>query len=1146
VSQTPSLEYTYRAVDGAPVAVATKTLNNDGTQQTSYELYDGWLRSRQTQTPSPDGRLISDTFYGVQGEPERTFAAYPASGAPDTALSGVNQQGAVESQTRYSYDGLGRVTLERLLSGNGDGTELWHTTTAYGGDRVTVTPPSGGIPTTTISDARGRTVELRQLKPGGYTSTSYTYEPGGQLASTIGPDGKQWTYDHDLRGRRISSADPDKGTTTYGYDDLDRPTSSTDARGTTVVTTYDPAGRKTGLYEGSATGTQLAGWVYDTARKGQPTSATSYAGGQAYTATYSLYDNLNRPQRTTYSVPSSEGALAGNYLFATGYNLDGTTRSMSYASGGGLGAETVVTSYDDWRRPAKLDGNLGTYVTKTTYDPVGKPLQYQLSSGGKSAWLTYGYEYGTQRLHESRTDRENIAGVDRDAIYHYNDAGNVTSVTDTSRAGTDQQCFRYDDLNRLTDAWAQNGGTCATDPSSAVVGGPAGYRASYSYDAAGNRVGEAEYGSSGATLDARVYGYAGDPGVASGITGHQLGAVTQTGANAHAESYTYDEAGNTTSRTVGGDTQTLDWDVEGRLSTVSSDGGDTSYVYDTDGNRLLRRDPSGTTLYLPGTELRLDNASGAVSGTRYYTHGGGVIAMRTTAGVRFLASDPHGTAELQIDGSNQALTQRRFDPFGRPRGNPAGVWTGEKGFVGGTRDPDGLTHLGARDYDPDTGRFISVDPVFDLSDPQSWNGYTYADNNPATLSDPMGLCSSDACSEYNRKHHRKDNGDAAAHAGPNKYYAPSYPVRIPSEYLSASPKARRTLIRLNIVEPLKNSHPDLYRQAMAAFCSEYSDDPSCGPQAGADTVMDLLGMIPVIGSVVDVLHGASYAARGNYGEGAAYLGFLVPEVGDVGQGVKITHDLRSLGKACRRINSFIAGTLVLTADGTAKAIEKVKVGDKVVATDPKTGKTRPEPVVASFGGADYKNLVKVTVDTDGKRGHRTGVIIATEHHLFWDQTHHAWTRADRLSAGVRLRTNAVGKTVGIVSVAHAPGHPIVHDLTVVGLHTYYVDLGITPVLVHNSDPCLPGVGDVPTKVANSNMPHAAERAAERLGFEDVASARTALQGLGRSIEKNGFPEGTIPDTNPGRVLVPFGDNGYVVYQIAKNGNAVLKTVLNAR
>ncbi|WP_202627999.1 RHS repeat-associated core domain-containing protein, partial [Cellulomonas sp. APG4] len=47
--------------------------------------------------------------------------------------------------------------------------------------------------------------------------------------------------------------------------------------------------------------------------------------------------------------------------------------------------------------------------------------------------------------------------------------------------------------------------------------------------------------------------------------------------------------------------------------------------------------------------------------------------------------------------------------------------------------------VGARYYDPTLGRFISVDPVMDLTDPAQWHGYSYANNNPITNSDPTGL-----------------------------------------------------------------------------------------------------------------------------------------------------------------------------------------------------------------------------------------------------------------------------------------------------------------------------------------------------------------------------------------------------------------------
>ena len=54
-------------------------------------------------------------------------------------------------------------------------------------------------------------------------------------------------------------------------------------------------------------------------------------------------------------------------------------------------------------------------------------------------------------------------------------------------------------------------------------------------------------------------------------------------------------------------------------------------------------------------------------------------------------------------------------------------------------DATGLTHLGAREYDPTLGSFISVDPIVDLTNAQQMNGYTYSSNNPITFTDPSGL-----------------------------------------------------------------------------------------------------------------------------------------------------------------------------------------------------------------------------------------------------------------------------------------------------------------------------------------------------------------------------------------------------------------------
>ncbi|GGW69892.1 RHS repeat-associated core domain-containing protein [Streptomyces xantholiticus] len=84
-----------------------------------------------------------------------------------------------------------------------------------------------------------------------------------------------------------------------------------------------------------------------------------------------------------------------------------------------------------------------------------------------------------------------------------------------------------------------------------------------------------------------------------------------------------------------------------------------------------------------------------------------------------------------------AITRRKQLPFGGLRTEQSEAF-GPRGFVGGTNDPTGLTHLGAREYDPTLGRFLSVDPIIDYTDPAQMHAYSYAHNNPLTKSDPDG------------------------------------------------------------------------------------------------------------------------------------------------------------------------------------------------------------------------------------------------------------------------------------------------------------------------------------------------------------------------------------------------------------------------
>ena len=124
--------------------------------------------------------------------------------------------------------------------------------------------------------------------------------------------------------------------------------------------------------------------------------------------------------------------------------------------------------------------------------------------------------------------------------------------------------------------------------------------------------------------------------------------------------------------------------------------------------------------------------------TRYYAAAGNTVASRTASGLTWLANEHHGTAQVSIAAATLAVMTRRSMLFRESR-DTAPPWVNDKGFGGGTVGPTGLTHLGAREYDPTVGRFLSDDPITDTGNPQQMHGYAYANNTPVTASDPGGL-----------------------------------------------------------------------------------------------------------------------------------------------------------------------------------------------------------------------------------------------------------------------------------------------------------------------------------------------------------------------------------------------------------------------
>ncbi|WP_241833352.1 polymorphic toxin-type HINT domain-containing protein [Streptomyces caatingaensis] len=861
----------------------------------------------------------------------------------------------------------------------------------------------------------------------------------------------------------------------------------------TLYYAYDNLGRKTELHEGSANGTKLAEWTYDSVSrgKGKPASSTRFENGNAYTNRVTEYDSLYRITRSIVEIPSNEGPLAGEYLFGTTYNPSGSVQGMMLPKAGALSGDGVVYTYDKLLRPTEVIGSGGLKASVTSYSFTGKPLQAKLTGGGNFTQLTNGYEWGTQRLSTTRVDRENAPTVDKAATYTYDETGNVRAVSDAASGGMDTQCFTYDYLRRVTDEWTQSTPSCTGAPDGKLIGGPAPYWNSYTYDRTGNRLTETRHdvGGDSAKDIKRTYSYP----PAGGPQPHTLTAVNTTSPTGTAkDSYAYDPIGNTTARTIGGDKQTLDWDAEGHLAKAvqfkdDKPANNASYLYDTEGQRLIGRTDSETTLYLGLTEITLAKGSKTPKATRYLDLGNGVQAVQNDDGSgSFVVGDHLGTGQLAIDGKGKSATHRRTTPFGTPRGEQPKNWPGTKGFVGGTNDTaTGLTHLGAREYDPSIGRFISVDPLMDLGDPQQNQGYAYAHNNPATLSDPSGLAPADCWLIPGMQCTRRSDG--------------GYDQRMPGESSSSddgggddgdsggsesgvwepAPASRgMEVVYAGVEVPVKWKekkkfqevlYQEIARSCMGESINCWSDAIySGGPQA--DTALSRVRYLTYLACGYVSCPKSVSSWKEGFLAGVALWGTPGVEGGTArGQGGGSRAGGRG-GRGSPCLHSFTSGTEVLLEDGRSKPIEEVKTGDKVLAADPETGKLTAREVVATFDTAHDKDFTDLTVETD--RGEAS--IIATDNHPFWEATEKKWVDAGSLRPGSHLRTDK-GETLRVKATRRFIKQQHTLDLTVSGVHTYHVLAGEAPVLVHNCT-VAPGMHHLPTAAEAQEIIQSAPRA----------------------------------------------------------------------
>ncbi|MCZ6624836.1 MAG: hypothetical protein O7B35_11505, partial [Deltaproteobacteria bacterium] len=417
---------------------------------------------------------------------------------------------------------------------------------------------------------------------------------------------------------------------------------------------------------------------------------------------------LDRPQRRIFTynsaIPNPKSAIEENRYLALAsekaneetdfdpiyiYDLNGNRVSMIDPTG------LTNYTYDALNRLTSITNNIGQ-TTTFDYDAFGRRTSMTHDNG---VVTNYTYDAASQLLslvHQLGATTINSFN------YTYDKVGNRETKTDNNGTAN----YTYDTLNRLVEA-------VNPLPSNPVE--------SFTYDEVGNRV-----------------------------DSNQNGLSTFNDANqledAAAFNFSYDNNGNLIQKT---DKSTLEstvfeYDAENKLIRVASLDKTVNYKYDGLGRRIEKEitETAVTTVtqYIYDQEDILLELDGSNNITARYTHGPGIdepLIMEQGGVSFFYHADALGSVTEISDSAGAVLQSYTYSSFGKIESQVDPSFVQPYTFTAREFDPEtGMYFYRARYYDAKLGRFLSEDPVFNGNEQ-----YTYVNNNPLTLVDPMGLLS---------------------------------------------------------------------------------------------------------------------------------------------------------------------------------------------------------------------------------------------------------------------------------------------------------------------------------------------------------------------------------------------------------------------
>jgi RHS repeat-associated protein len=620
--------------------------------------------------------------------------------------------------TNYQYDALGRVTTISNFY-NGHNIETKTTYDAMG--RETSATDALGRTTKYIYDALNRLVETKYAD--GF-SELFSYDAFSNTLAKTDRLGRITRYEYDALNRMTTVIDALGYRTEYQYDELGNLVYQKDANVNITRYEYDTLGRQTAVIRPMGQRETIA---YDSA--GRISSVTDF-NGQTISYEYDDYDHIKHkffiqtgksidfefsPSGKIKKIIDENGATTYSYnpneRLTSQINPDGKRIDYTYDSTGQLIALTTSSGttnyqYDELARLSRVTSSHG--LTEYSYDDFGNLISTKLANG-----IVESRAYNLLNQMTSLIDRDISGQVVSSYSYTYDRLGNRTKVLELN----DRQVeYTYDELMRLTSEKISD--SLATS-----------HTINYTYDSVGNRLSRND-SISGLT----AYSY--DPN-------NRLTIESSQGINT---TYGYDLNGNNILVNASNQQTNYSWDQQNRLTKIDiqtvAEVKSIVHRYDFNGNRIATVNNGQETRYLVDTNRShaqvLEDYEVGGQARVSYVYGLDLISEHAN-NVVFYLKDGHSGVRQLSNGVGQVTHAYDYDAYGRLLSATSGTENNYGYQVQRTDSDSGLQYLRARYYNPNIGRFASIDPrAGSLDSPVSQHRYLYANDNPVTFFDPSG------------------------------------------------------------------------------------------------------------------------------------------------------------------------------------------------------------------------------------------------------------------------------------------------------------------------------------------------------------------------------------------------------------------------